>query len=136
MITALRIAGLLQVVLALAHIPIARHLRWREELANNSLLTRQVFWSHTWFLCLTLAMFGVLPPRYLVDPSPLAFYVASAIAVFWANRLAFQWLHFDASHWRGKGFETTIHVLFTLTWAGLTGVYGTAAYLQWVARAS
>jgi len=131
---ALRIAGASHILLAIAHLPIARHLKWSDDVQRLTLLTRQVFWSHTYFVCLVLAMMGLLglaAPETLLAKSDLAKYVTTALTAFWAMRLVFQWVLFDWSLWRGKRFETFIHALFTATWLTYVVIYGETALAQW-----
>ena len=71
----LRIAGAMQIALALLHLDFGRRFHWREELARVSLLNRQMFYVHTFFLCVVLALIGSLSlfaPAALLEPSRLA----------------------------------------------------------------
>jgi hypothetical protein len=122
----LRIAGVLQILLALAHILLPRRLRWTEELARLSLLNRQIFHVHTFFICLVLVMNGalsLLAPAALLEPTPLSRLVLLGCAVFWAVRLYCQWFVYESSLWRGRRFETTVHVASSVLWLYLTAVY-------------
>ena len=56
----LRIAGALLLGLAAFHFVLPRELNWDEELARLSLLNRQIFLVHTFFLALILTMMGIL----------------------------------------------------------------------------
>ncbi len=130
---ALRLAGASHLVLAIAHIPISRYLGWKADLQGASLLTRQIFWVHCFFICLVLTLMGALAacdPATLMTRSPLGLYVNGAIAFFWLVRLFCQWFVYDASLWRGKRFETSIHVLFSVVWMFYVLVYGTALRAQ------
>lgn len=125
----LRIVGASHIVLALAHIPIARHLHWEADLLDTSLLTRQIFWSHTFFVCVVLFLMGALgvyAPRTLLVPSELGLYVTGGLTLFWSLRLIFQWFVYERVLWLGKPFETAIHVLFSATWITYTAVYALA----------
>lgn len=102
---ALRIVGASHLVLAIAHIPIARHLEWRYDIMQTTPLTQQVFWSHTFFICVVLTFMGALAvydPQVLITPSILGLYVTGALTLFWGLRLIFQWFVFSSDHWRGQ----------------------------------
>jgi hypothetical protein len=126
----LRIAGAMQLLLALAHVDFPRRFGWREEFARISLLGRQVFYVHMLFLCIVLAMFGALSlfaTDALLEPTRLSRLVLLGIAAFWALRLYCQWFVYDPSLWRGQRVRTVIHFVFTGLWAYLTAVYALAA---------
>ncbi len=126
---ALRVVGVSHIVLAIAHIPIARHLQWKADIQHASLLTQQIFWSHCFFICVVLALMGALAvydPQTLITPSVLGLYVTGGLTLFWSLRLIFQWFVYSSAHWRGKRFETVIHVLFSVTWMTYTAVYAMA----------
>lgn len=123
----LRIAGALQILLALAHLAFPHRFRWPEELARLSLLNRQIFVVHTLFVCFVLVLFGalsLLAPDTLLERTRLAHFVNGGIAAFWALRLFCQWFVYDRRLWRGKRFETAVHVVATVLWLYLTLVYG------------
>lgn len=127
----LRIAGAMQILLALLHLDFPRRFRWREELAALSLLSRQMFHVHTFFLCVVLVLFGalsLLAPEALLEPTRLSRLVLGGIAGFWALRLYCQWFVYEPRLWRGRPFETTVHVVFTLVWIYFTVVYAAALW--------
>ncbi len=127
----LRVAGVLQILLALLHLDFPRRFAWRVELGQLSLLNRQMFHVHTLFVCLVLALFGALSlfaPAALLEPTRLARLVLAGIAVFWLVRLYCQWFVYDSQLWRGKPFEMAMHCLFSLLWGYLVAVYGGAWY--------
>ncbi len=122
----LRIAGALQIVLALAHLLFPRRFKWSEELSRLSLLNRQIFYVHTLFVCFVLLMIGalsLLAPAALLEPSELSRLVLLGFALFWALRLYCQWFVYDRALWRGRPFETVVHAICTLLWLYLTAVY-------------
>lgn len=125
----LRIVGFATIALALLHVPFGVHLKWREDAAKLTAVNRQVFHVHTFFLCLTLVMMGVLAGFFaplLLERTPLARLVLLGHLVFWGTRLVFQWAVYSWEHWRGKRMETVVHVVFTGVWVYLTAVYGAA----------
>lgn len=128
--TLLRIAGVLQIAIALAHIPFARWFNWRTELGALSLLNRQIFYVHAFFIALTVLLFGLLAvgaPSALREPGLLAGLVTGGIAAFWLVRLVFQFFVYDPQLWRGHRGRTAIHIAVSGLWAYLAGVYGLVA---------
>jgi hypothetical protein len=122
----LRIAGVLQIVLALLHLAFPRRFNWKEELARLSPLNRQIFLVHTFFICLVLVLIGalsLLAPDALLEPTRLSRLVLGGFATFWGLRLLCQFFVYDAALWRGHAFNSLVHVLFSLLWLYLTAVY-------------
>lgn len=125
----LRIVGFATMALALMHVPFGVHLKWRADAAKLSAINRQIFHVHTFFLCLTLVMMGGLAGFYaplLLEKSGLARLVLLGHVVFWGMRLVFQWAVYSWAHWRGKGMETVVHVVFTGVWIYFTVIYALA----------
>lgn len=123
---ALRLAGAGLFGLALAHLAFPRRFRWREETARMSLLNREIFYVHIAFVCLTVVMMGALSlfaPGALLEPTRLGRWVSAGFAAFWAARLGTQFFGYSAELWRGRPFETFVHVAFSLLWTGLTLLY-------------
>ena len=125
MTEALQLAGVAQVLLALIHAVFPRYFRWREELSRLSLVNAEMMRVHTLFVALTVAGIGVLSWGWAGEVAGTAFgrVFAKAVAVFWGVRLVVQHFGYSAALWRGKAFETAVHVVFTLLWVGLTVLY-------------
>jgi hypothetical protein len=129
----LRVAGVLLLALALFHGVLPGRFGWREELQHISLLSRQIFYVHTFFIALTVGLMGALSlvcARELATPSPLARGVLCGLTAFWLCRLAFQFFIYDTSLWRGQPFETRVHWLFAALWLYLAMVFGWALRQQ------
>jgi membrane protein YdbS with pleckstrin-like domain len=126
--TLLLIAGVAQIGLALAHLAFPRRLQWKEEAARMSRLNEQMFHVHTFFVCLTLALFGAWT-LILADAMVRGEqrWLSGGIALFWFCRLLAQIFVYDSALWRGKRFETSVHILFLLLWCFLSGIYTVAA---------
>jgi hypothetical protein len=130
-VTHLRIAGVLQIVLSLAHLLFPARFHWHEELARLSLLNRQIFWVHTFFIMLVLVLFALLSllaAEELVRPGKLPRLVLGGIGVFWATRLLFQFFVYDSTLWRGITFNTVAHIGFSGLWAYFAFAYGNALF--------
>lgn len=130
----LKIIGIVLTLLALVHLILPRWCDWAVELARLSLLNRQLMQVHTFFIALVVLMFGALTffcTDELLSRSRLAQVVLMGFTVFWAVRLYFQFFVYDAQLWRGKRFETLVHILFACFWTYCTVVY---SWAYWVSR--
>lgn len=130
---ALRLAGAGLIVLAVLHVPIARHLRWREDAARMSPVSTDVFHVHAFFICFVLVAMGLpclIEPSLLLERSRPAVWGAWTLAAFWAARLYCQWFVYRRELWRGKKFETAIHWLFTGIWTALAALFTLCAAHQ------
>ncbi len=126
-----RVVGVSLIGLAGAHVFFPKRFRWREEMARVSLLNRQIFYAHCFFLCLFLVLVGALcalAPGALLERSELGRMVAGGLAFFWFCRLVAQWFFYDSALWRGKRFETAMHWFFTAVWVGYVVVFGVVAF--------
>jgi hypothetical protein len=124
------LAGVGQLVLALASLAIPRVLRWREDVAKLRRLTRQVFWTYAayiWFTNVAFGLVSVLAPESLLDGSTLARAVCGFIAAYWGARVLIQIFWFDRTDAPGGALVRVAEVALTLLFAALTVVYGWAA---------
>lgn len=129
----LKLAGMALIILGFSHAFFGPRLQWKEELARISLLNRQIFYVHTFFIALIVVMLGVLACFYtkeLLAPSRLARVVLSGIVLFWSCRLWIQFFVYDASLRKGHRFHTRVHILFSFLWLYLVGVFGWALWHQ------
>jgi hypothetical protein len=122
----LRFIGALLLVLALVHIDFPRRFGWHTELKLLSLINRQMIQVHTFFIALVVGLNGLLLLFYAEDlllPSRLAGAIAGGLLIFWGLRFVFQLFVYDAKLWRGKRFETIMHLVFTLFWTYSLTIY-------------
>ena len=129
----LRIAGGGLILLALLHLPIGRHLRWSEDSRNLTPVNAAIFHVHTFFICLVLVLMGLpclIEPTVFLAPTRSSLWVSWSFAAFWAIRLSFQWFVYAPELWRGKRFETGMHVGFTLVWTALTALFTACGAVQ------
>lgn len=121
----LRAIGFLLVVLALLHVGFARYFKWREDFAGVSLINRQMMYVHTFFVAFTVLLMGLLCLTSATElmGTPLGRKLALGCGLFWAVRLLTQFFGYSAVLWRGKRFETTVHVLFSALWTYLSAVF-------------
>lgn len=129
----LRIVGLLMFGIVLLNFAVWKRFGWMQEIQRLSLLTRQVFIVHSFYIMLSVAAFGALSllwPRTLVEETLLARLVLIFLVVFWGSRFIAQLFYYDASLWRGQRMNTIIHFTFTGVWAYFTTIYGWALAMQ------
>lgn len=125
MLGQLKLVGALLLLLALAHAGFPRYFNWRREFAAVSLLSRQVMYIHTLFVALTVGLMGLLclsSASELVG-TPLGRRVALGCGLFWVVRLLVQFVGYSPALWRGKRFETGVHLLFSVLWTYVSAVF-------------
>jgi hypothetical protein len=125
----LQVVGVLLVLLGVSHAFFNRYFGWEQELANVSLLTRRVFFVHSFFIALGIVLAGAVSFLYadaLLRPTALNRALLFAMAAFWLCRLMAQFFGYDSAIWRGDRFRTFMHVAFALLWCYVTAIYGTA----------
>jgi hypothetical protein len=129
----LRIAGAGLILLAVLHVPIGRHLKWREDGARLSPVNASIFRVHTFFICFVLVMMGlpcVLEPSIFLGRSRAGAWLAWSFSAFWTTRLFFQWFVYPWELWRGKRMETIMHGLFTIVWTALATLFAACGLWQ------
>jgi hypothetical protein len=134
----LLVAGLLHFALVPVSLSVPRVLRWKEEFARLSPLTRAVVWVHGAFLTGTIVAFGVLSivgREEMAAGRGLGPALALFIGLFWLARLGVQLFGYRPGDWpRGAIYGIGRHALTALfaTWAA---VYLLAAGLAWLGGA-
>jgi hypothetical protein len=125
----LQIVGVLLMLLGLSHVFFNRLFRWKQELANVSPLTRDVFFLHNFFIGLGVVLSGATSffcANDLLRPGALSRAVLAGMATFWLSRLLAQFFGYDSAIWLGDQFRTYMHVVFSLMWCYVTATYGIA----------
>jgi hypothetical protein len=121
----IKITGVILMVLALLHLVFPRYFNWNKELPALSLINRQMMVVHTFFIALMVFLMGLLclsSADELIETS-LGKKIALGLGVFWSIRLFIQFFGYSADLWKGKAFETNVHVLFSLLWAYVSIVF-------------
>ena len=98
---------------------------WKEELKSLSLINRQRMTVHTFFIALVVFLMGILcltSSTELIETS-LGKLISLGFGFFWTVRLFFEFFIYSPTLWKGKTFETIMHVLFSLLWAYLSTVF-------------
>ena len=128
-----RVAGVILIVLAGLHVPVGRHLKWREESERLSPANATIFHVHTFFICFVLVMMGLLcllEPSVLLERTRAGTWLAWSFSAFWTMRLFFQWFIFPKSLWRGKQMETVAHIGFSILWLTLSALFIVCGFWQ------
>ena len=128
----LKIIGTLLIGLALIHVFFPTYFQWKKELQSISLINQQMMYVHTFFLAFALLLMGLLcitSASELID-TPLGRKIGLGFSVFWSLRLVIQFFGYSSKLWRGKAFETTIHVIFSLLWIYLSVIFA-LVYLEY-----
>ncbi len=121
----LKIIGLILIILAMIHGVFPRHFNWQKDLLQLSLINRQMMYVHTLFIALTVLLMGVLCLALSKDliETNLGKRICLGLAVFWTARLIIQFFGYSTELWKGKTFETTIHLLFIILWTYLSFIF-------------
>jgi hypothetical protein len=120
-----KIMGVLLIGLSGAHILFPKYFNWTDDLKSLSLINRQMMYVHTFFIGLIVLLMGVLcltSSRELINTN-LGKKITLGLGIFWLSRLIIQFFGYSSKLWKGKSFETTIHILFSLLWAYLSLVF-------------
>lgn len=127
----LKIVGVILMLLAFLHFVFPRYFNWKEELVPLSLINRQVMYVHTLFIALAVFLIGALciSSAHLLVSTLLGKRVALGLAIFWTARLLVQFFGYSSELWRGKTFETTVHIVFSILWTYISVVF-TLVYLK------
>jgi hypothetical protein len=121
----LKIVGTLLIALSLMHIIIPKYFKWEQELTSLSLITKQILYVHTFFIAFVVLLMGLLSLSYSYElvHDPFGRIISLGLFGFWLTRLIFQFLVYSPKVWRGKRFETVMHVMFSITWLYFTIVF-------------
>ncbi len=121
----LHIIGILLIGLALIHSIFPRYFNWEKELSSLSLINRQMIMVHTFFIALTVFLMGLLclTSSNELTATGLGKKISFALAVFWTIRLFLQFFGYSSKLWKGKSFETKVHIFFILLWTYLSFIF-------------
>ena len=130
MILHLNIVGWLMILLAIIHVAFPKRFDWKKECGSLSLINRQMMYIHTFFIALVVFLMGALCVSAADDllNTRLGNKVSLGLFVFWGARLVIQFVGYSPELWRGKRFETIIHIVFSLLWIYFSLVFFLAYY--------
>lgn len=129
----LKVIGSIMIALALIHGVFPKHFDWKTELRPLSLLNRQVMYVHTLFIAVVVLLMGILcltSPQEIVETN-LGRKIALGLGFFWFLRLVIQFFGYSSELWRGKTFETTIHIIFSMFWTYFSVIFFLIYFKTW-----
>lgn len=121
----LKIAGILLILLASIHIIFPRYFNWKIELNSLSLINRQLMYVHTFFIALAVLLIGILclTSSEELTSTALGKKISLGVGIFWTIRLFIQFFGYSPKLWKGKIFETSVHIFFSVFWSYLSTVF-------------
>lgn len=121
----LKIVGILFILLALAHYFFPKYFNWKQELSSLSIINRQMMYIHSFFIAFGIFLMGILclVSSHELVSTDLGKRISLGLAIFWTARLFIQFFGYSSKTWKGKPFETFIHIVFTLLWIYVSVVF-------------
>ena len=121
----LKIIGYLFILLAFIHVVFPKRFEWKKECGSLSLINRQMMYIHTFFIALVVLLMGILcisSYSELIE-TPLGHKISLGFFIFWVIRFFVQFFGYSSELWRGKKFETLVHIVFSIFWAYVSIVF-------------
>ena len=121
----LKIIGTILISLSFIHIIFPRYFNWENELKNLSLINKQMMYVHTFFIAFVVFLMGIFciySSADLINTS-LGRQVCLGLSAFWGLRLIFQFTFYSSKLWKGKLFETIVHIVFSILWTYFTVIF-------------
>ena len=127
----LSITGIMLIALGIIHLIFPKYFDWKNDLQSMSLINRQMMYVHTLFIGLVVFLMGVLCLLCSNDivHTHLGKMLSGGFFIFWFIRLVIQFTGYSSSLWKGKFFETFVHVLFSILWVYFSAVFFMIAFL-------
>ena len=121
----LKITGILLILLALIHIAFPKYFKWKTEMNSVSPINKQMLYVHAFFIAFVVFLMGLLCLTSSTELTATAFgkRISLGLGIFWTTRLFFQFFGYSSTLWKGKTFETTMHVMFSFLWTYLSTVF-------------
>ncbi|MDI9363691.1 MAG: hypothetical protein QM541_01975 [Flavobacterium sp.] len=120
-----KIIGIILIALALVHVIFPKYFNWQKELQSLSLVNKQIMLVHTFFIALTVFLMGLLCLTSSTEliTTKLGKTISLGLGIFWSIRLFIQFFGYSAALWKGKPFETIVHIVFSILWIYLSGIF-------------
>lgn len=125
-----KITGVLLIALALVHVMFPKRFNWKEEHKSLSLINRQMMTVHTFFIALAVFLTGLIcitSANELIETN-LGKKISLGFGIFWTFRLFVQFFGYSTELWKGKTFETVVHIIFSLLWTYLSFIFLTTYF--------
>lgn len=127
----LKIIGFILIPLSIVHVIFPKYFNWDKELKPLSLINRQMIYVHTFFIALIILLMGVLcltSAEELIKTN-LGKKISLGLGMFWVLRLFIQFFGYSSVLWKGKTFETAVHIFFTLLWTYISTTFLLAYFI-------
>jgi len=127
----IKIIGCLFILLAFLHVFFPKYFNWRVELGSLSLINRQMMYVHLFFIAFGVFLLGLLclTSSHTLSSTGLGRHLCLGLGIFWAVRLYVQFFVYSGALWKGKTFETIVHIFFSLLWAYVSTIFFLAYWL-------
>ena len=121
----LKIVGILLIAIALIHVYFPKYFNWKKELSSLSIVNRQLMYVHSFFIALVVFLIGFLCLTSSSEllTTTLGKRISLGLGIFWLIRLLIQFFGYSSKTWRGKSFETSVHILFSILWIYVSTVF-------------
>jgi len=121
----LKITGILLILLAAIHVAFPKYFNWKMELNSLSLINRQLMYVHSFFIAFAILLIGILclTSAQELTSTALGKRISLGLGIFWLARLFIQFFGYSSKLWRGKTFETSIHIFFSIFWIYLSTIF-------------
>lgn len=119
-------------LMAISHIFMPKYFDWKNDFKNLSLFNKQMVKTHTFFIALTVFGIGFLSffESAVLIQTILGKKIALGFGIFWVFRLFFQLFIYSSKLWKGKTFETIVHIILTLFWIYASSIYLIVAFFS------
>ena len=121
----LKIIGILLILLSAIHIFFPKYFNWKNELNSLSLINRQLMYVHSFFIAFAILLVGVLclSSANELTNTDLGKKISLGLGIFWLVRLFIQFFGYSSKLWKGKSFETSVHIVFSIFWIYLSTIF-------------
>jgi hypothetical protein len=121
----LKFIGILLALLSLFHVGFPKYFNWKSEFQKVSLINTQMMYVHTFFVAFVVFLMGIFSFFYAneIISTQLGKTISFGFFIFWFTRLVFQFFVYSSKLWKGKIFETIMHIIFSILWSYLTIFY-------------
>lgn len=121
----MKIIGILLIILAIIHIAFPKYFKWKEELKPLSMINRQLMYVHSFFIAFVILLIGILCLTSSTDlvGTALGKRICFGLGIFWATRSIIQFFGYSSKLWKGKTFETSVHIIFSIFWVYLSVIF-------------
>lgn len=121
----LKVIGVILIILAVIHAVFPKQFNWKNEMRSLSLVNRQMMYVHTFFIALVVLLMAILcltSSKELIETN-LGKRICFGLGLFWTIRLIIQFFGYSSKLWKGKIFETTVHIIFIFLWTYFSALF-------------